>query len=143
MPGTHAGEACSTAGMQPLRLSLCARSKSHSRIVVRRNGTQFFLHGLAHLQLRDEIPDRCLRNGLVCTRQGFQGLVGMGIALAPQYGLDGFGHDAPAIVQVATDGTFVQQQLAQALQRALNGYQSMPQGHSHIAQYGRVRQIAL
>ena len=49
----------------------------------------------------------------------------MRISLAAQNGLDGLGHYSPAVVEVTADALFVEQELAQSLQRALEGNQRM------------------
>ena len=82
-------------------------------------------------------------DGGVGAREGFESLVGVGVSLAAQYGLDSLCHHCPAAVEVAADGFFVEQQLAQAFERALERDEGVAHRHADVAYYGRVGEVAL
>ena len=80
---------------------------------------------------------------LVGARQRLQGLIGVGVGLAAQDGLYGLGHHGPGLLQVVAQALLVQDELAQSLQRALEGDEAVAHGHAHVAQHGRVGEVAL
>ena len=75
--------------------------------------------------------------------QGLQCLVGIGIALPAEYGLDALGHDLPVVGEIPLDGVLVEYQFVQALLEGFQGYDSMGDGNAYIAQGGGVRQVPL
>ena len=62
---------------------------------------------------------------------------------APQYGLDGFGHYRPVVVQIGDDLFPMDDQFVEALERRADRQQGMSQRNAEVAQYGRVGQVAL
>ena len=110
---------------------------------MRRDGAQLLLHGIAHGQCVNKRMDRLLGHRLVGARQCLQRLVRLRIALSAQDGLNALGNDRPTVLQVAVQSALVEQQFAQALQKALESDLNMRQRHTHVAQHRRVSQVAL
>ena len=67
----------------------------------------------------------------------------MRIALTAEDGLDALGTHSPAVIQIALDGSLVDEQLAQSLQRALDCNHHVTHRHTYVTQDGRVGQVAL
>ena len=67
----------------------------------------------------------------------------MGIGLAAQDGLDSLGDDCPRVLKILVKLLFVENELAQSLQRALNGNHAMAERHTDIAEHGGIGQVAL
>ena len=76
---------------------------------------QLGLDCLGDIQSVDEIRNGLRRDGGVGARQLLERLVGVGIALAAQNGLDSLGDDSPGVLEVRVNGRAVQQQFAQPL----------------------------
>ena len=112
-------------------------------ICMRGDGTQFFLHGFADVQFLYKVLYGCFVDALARAGEGLESLVGMGIGLAAQNGLDGLGADGPAVVQIAVDGLLVEHQFAQALEGALYADEHVSHRHTDVAEHGAVREVAL
>ena len=87
-------------------------------------------------------------DGLLChlgvgACERLQCLIGMRVSLATQDGLYGLSHDSPSVVEVGGDGLLVEYELAQTLQRALHGYDTVAERHTDVAQHGRVGKVTL
>ena len=72
-----------------------------------------------------------------------EGLVGMRISLAAQYGLNSLGHYRPHRVEIAVDRRLVEDQFRQPLERALHGDDSVGHGDADVAEHRGVGQVAL
>ena len=108
-----------------------------------RDGHKLCLHGIAHLERGDKVVYAFFGDGSVGAREGFECLVGVGVSLAAQYGLDSLCHHCPATVEVAADGFFVEQQFAQAFERALESDGGVAHRHADVADHGGVGEVAL
>ena len=87
-------------------------------------------------------------NGFLChvligTCQGLQCFVWMWISLATQDSLYSLSHYCPCIVQIFLQLLLVQDELAQALQGALNSNHTMPQRNTDVAKNRTVGQVTL
>lgn len=115
----------------------------HAGVVMRRDGHELLLDAVADVERLDEVVDGLLCHGLVGARKRFQSLVRMWVAFAAEDGLYGLGYHGPCVVKVLFYLLFVQDELAQSLQRACYGDDAVPQGHTDVAEHGRVGQVAL
>ena len=87
--------------------------------------------------------DGLLSHLLVGTCQRLQCLIGIGVSLTTQDGLNGFSHYCPRILQVFLQLLLVEDELAQTFQRALDSDQGVTHRNTHIAQNGRIGEVAL
>ena len=83
-----------------------------ARVVVRRDGAELCLDSFVNVKTVDKMADALLCDGLVGTRQCFQGFVGMWVGLATEYGLDGLGYDSPTVVEICINTFLVEKQFA-------------------------------
>src|SRR5690606_11319074 len=89
-----------------------------------------------------ETLDRLPVDGLA-PRQRLQLLVGLGHAEAAHHGLDGFGEDFPAVVEILFQPRTVDFQLAKPLEDCLVSYEAVTKTYPHVAQHSGVSQVAL
>ena len=108
-----------------------------------RDGAEFALHAVAYVEAVNEVVDAFFGDGFVGACECLEGFVGMGIGLAAENGLYGFGHHCPAIVEVAADGLFVEEEFAETFECALERDEGMAHGYADVADYSGVGKVAL
>ncbi len=81
-----------------------------------RQAVKFSLYLVAHLKGVDESRDALFCDSGVDTCKLLECLIGVGITLTAQNGLDSLGNHAPHRVEIAVDCSLVQQQLIHALE---------------------------
>ena len=84
-----------------------------------------------------------MADGCACACELLEGFVGVGVCLAAQYCLYGFGHHGPVALEVGTQGVLVEQQFAEAFERALHGNGDVAEWHANVAQHCGVGEVAL
>ncbi len=57
--------------------------------------------------------------------------------------LECFGYDGPVVLKILVEGILVEEYLPEALTQALQCDEAVCQGHTDIAQYGRVGEVTL
>ena len=67
----------------------------------------------------------------------------MRIGFSAQDGLDGFGTDSPATLQVAANSLLVENKLAQTLQGTLDADEHVSHRHTDVAEHSAVGEVAL
>ena len=87
-----------------------------------RDGAELCLHALADLQRVYKLGDGFAADTLAGAGERLERLVGIGIALATEDGLDGLGHHGPVVLKVGGNLALVQYQLAQSLLQRFQRY---------------------
>ncbi len=103
-------------------------------------GTHFFGDAL---QAVDEVADGSGVDLGVGAGEGFESLVGLGVAFTTQDGLNSFGHYAPAVVQVGMYGFGIKDKFSEALESGLDGDDCVRKRHTDVAEHGRVGEVTL
>ena len=75
--------------------------------------------------------------------QGLERLVGLGVALAAQNGLDAFGHHGPVVLQIAVERFAVEDHLVESLHQRSQRNGGVGHRNADVAQHGRVGEVAL
>ena len=81
-------------------------------VVERGEPAELVLDRLGDIQGVDEVPDGAVGDGLPGAGQSFESLIGIGISLPAEYGLDALGYDLPVVGEIPLDGIPVEYQFA-------------------------------
>ncbi len=115
----------------------------HSCVGVRRYAAQFLLDSLADGEGLDELLYGGVTDGTASAGEGLERLVGVGVSLTTEDGLNGFGTNCPTVVEVAVYRLTVEDKFVESLQRALYADEHVGKGHADVAQHGAVGEVAL
>ena len=116
---------------------------SDSGVVVRCYCHEFGLDAVADIECLYEFVDCFLCHVLVGACECFKCLVRVRIGFAAQYGLYGFCHHCPCVVEVGCQLLFVEYKLAQSFECALHCNHSVTERHAYVTEYSRVGKVAL
>ena len=100
------------------------------------------LSACGNLQALDQTMQVGSAHGLA-TGDFLEFFIGALHAIAAHHGLDRLGQHFPSGVQVGGQGFFVEFELVQAGHQRGIGQRGVTQAHAHVAQHGRVGQVAL
>ena len=86
---------------------------------------------------------RRLGNSVIGSRERLEGFVGIGVAFAPEDGLDGFGDNCPVLFEVFVDGFTVDDEFVEPFEGGFHRDDGVCEGHANVAEHGGVREVAL
>ncbi len=135
--------------LSPGGLLLCAASSAAqcelgrlADVGRRRQCPQFVLELHKNIELIDERTND-LEGNLFATHQFEEFLVSAGHSVSPQDHLNWLGHEFPGILEIFTNGAFIELEFLQAHEQRLVAEQRVTQPDSNIPEHGAVSQVAL
>src|SRR5689334_17195557 len=99
--------------------------------------------GLGNRERADECVEVVARDAALAARELLQLLVRVRHPVRAHHGLHRLGEHVPRALEVGSDARGVGLQLLQALEARVVAQQRVAERHAHVAQHGRVREVAL
>ena len=114
-----------------------------ARVVGRGDLLELFFERVGNVEGVDEFGDGRLGNSIIGSRERLEGFVGIGVAFAPEDGLDGFGDNCPVLFEVLVNGFTVDDEFVEPFEGGFHGDDGVCEGHANVAKHGGVREVAL